>query len=165
MKIIQGIRFAFLFQLTATFTPQARGNCRLFLDTADLKEWDSLLKLGIFSGVTTNPSLLERCTQPCTVKNLNKLAGIALSMTEEFMCQAWGSTADEIYENGLLLNRSTGQGPHHHQSACYHGRCRICQPPGSIWSKGVDDRKLRLEASLGSECSRSQLHCSTSEKK
>jgi hypothetical protein len=57
------------------------------------------------SGVTTsNPSLLERCNQPCTVENLNRLAIAVLSISEEFMCQAWGSTADEIYEKGLLLS-------------------------------------------------------------
>ena len=38
----------------------ARGGSRFFLDTADVAEWEALLPLGMFHGVTTNPTLLER---------------------------------------------------------------------------------------------------------
>lgn len=87
------------------FTPLYRGEGRFFLDTADPAEWDSLLKLGIFYGVTTNPTILERCNQPCTIENIHSLAKQALAQTEEFMCQAWGSTAKEMYETGMALSR------------------------------------------------------------
>lgn len=69
-----------------------RGSCRLFLDTADTNAWDELLPLGIFHGVTTNPTILERCNQPCTIDNLQSLAKEALGQypISEFMCQACG---------------------------------------------------------------------------
>ena len=37
---------------------------RYFLDTADEAEWSELLPLGIFHGVTTNPTLLEAREEP-----------------------------------------------------------------------------------------------------
>lgn len=85
------------------YTPKLRGDNRFFLDTADTAEWDSLLKLGIFHGVTTNPTILEKCGQPCTVANIHVLAERALSQTNEFMCQAWGSTAQELFAIGMQL--------------------------------------------------------------
>lgn len=33
---------------------------RFFLDTADIEEWDRFLPTGIFYGITTNPTILER---------------------------------------------------------------------------------------------------------
>ena len=99
-----------------------RGSNRLFLDTADTSVWEELLPLGIFHGVTTNPTLLERANQACTISNLHALAQKAFSMTttttattstaatgasccHEFMCQAWGSTAEEMYEIGMALSQ------------------------------------------------------------
>lgn len=87
------------------FTPAHRGECRFFLDTADTTEWDELLPLGLFHGVTTNPTLLERANEPCTVSNLHNLATKALSSTDEFMCQTWGSTAKEMYDNGMAISK------------------------------------------------------------
>jgi len=54
--------------------------------------------------VTTNPTLLERAKEPCTIPNLHRLASKALSHTNEFMCQTWGSTAREMYENGMAIS-------------------------------------------------------------
>ncbi len=88
----------------SSFTPPYRGECRFFLDTADTSEWDTLLPRGLFYGVTTNPTLLERADEPCTVDNLHKLATKALQHTEEFMCQSWGSTCDEMYNNGMAIS-------------------------------------------------------------
>lgn len=68
-------------------------------------QWDALLPLGMFHGVTTNPTLLERADEPCTVPNLHRLASKALSHTEEFMCQTWGATAEEMYENGMTISK------------------------------------------------------------
>jgi transaldolase len=80
------------------------GFSRFFLDTADIDEWNRWLKLGIFYGITTNPTILEQCHQPCTVPNLHNLAQQALIHVEEFMCQSWGSTAQELYETGMALS-------------------------------------------------------------
>ena len=91
--------------LVLGFTPLYRGENRFFLDTADTGEWDALLKLGIFYGVTTNPTILERCHQPCTIENVRALAIRALAQTEEFMCQSWGPTAQDLYETGMALSQ------------------------------------------------------------
>ena len=93
-----------IFPLSHSFSKPHRGACRLFLDTAVTSEWDSLLPSGMFYGVTTNPTLLERANEPCTVANLHQLASKALTYTEEFMCQSWGSTAEELYENGMAIS-------------------------------------------------------------
>ncbi|KAL7553851.1 hypothetical protein ACHAWF_017252 [Thalassiosira exigua] len=98
--------WCFCVRRVSAFTPPHRGDCRFFLDTADTSEWDALLPLGLFHGVTTNPTLLERAGQPCTVDNVRRLAGAALSRTEEFMCQTWGSTAEEMYDHGMALSKA-----------------------------------------------------------
>ena len=85
------------------YTPDLRFPGRLFLDTADVAEWDKLLPLGIFHGVTTNPILLQRAGQPCVVPNLHVLASKALQYTEEFMCQAWGRSVEDLVQCGLEL--------------------------------------------------------------
>jgi transaldolase len=101
------IAIAFLLELphSSSFTPPHRGDCRFFLDTADTFEWDDLLPTGMFHGVTTNPTILARANQPCTVSNLHSLAEKALSLTDEFMCQTWGSTAEQMYNNGMEISK------------------------------------------------------------
>jgi transaldolase len=94
-----------------SFSPPLRGNGRLFLDTAVESEWDELLPTGLFHGITTNPTLLEKADQPCTVENLHRLAtkaftgskGKGIPSVHEFMCQAWGATADDLYNIGIKL--------------------------------------------------------------
>ena len=81
-----------------------RGSCRFFLDTADVNEYKSLLPLGIFHGVTTNPTILQRSGVPCTVSAIKGLCSTAFQLgADEFMCQAWGGSADNLYTTGLLL--------------------------------------------------------------
>lgn len=94
---------ASLLNISLSFTPPHRGNSRFFLDTANVEEWKELLPTGIFHGVTTNPTLLERAGQKCTIQNLHKLADIALSLSNEFMCQAWGSTSNELLAKARAL--------------------------------------------------------------
>lgn len=83
------------------FTPTHRGTSRFFLDTADTEDWEALLPTGVFHGVTTNPTLLKRAGEPCTLENLHRLAEKALSLCDEFMCQAWGQ---DLYECGMQLS-------------------------------------------------------------
>lgn len=91
------------------FSPSLRGNGRLFLDTAVESEWEELLPTGLFHGITTNPTLLEKADQPCTVENLHRLASKAFTgakgvpAVNEFMCQAWGANADDLYKIGIRL--------------------------------------------------------------
>ena len=74
--------------------------------TAVKNEWESLLPIGIFHGITTNPTLLERAELECTIPAVQTLAKDALSMVgcDEFMCQAWGSTPEEMYNVGVQLS-------------------------------------------------------------
>jgi transaldolase len=91
---------------TTAFVPELRGSARLFLDTADPKEWEDLLPTGIFEGVTCNPTLLERANQKCTIANLHALSKRALNLSaDEIMVQAWGATSQELYECGMALSR------------------------------------------------------------
>ena len=69
----------------------------LLLDNADPSIWAKWLKLGVFNGITTNPSLLKEASQPCTLLNLKKLAQKAKSIEcKELHIQAWGSSAKDI---------------------------------------------------------------------
>ena len=95
---------ALLLLESCAFTPPHRMDNRLFLDTADTAEWRSLLPTGMFHGVTCNPTLLERANETCTVTNLHKLAAEALTYTNEFMCQSWGSNSDEMYDNAMKIS-------------------------------------------------------------
>ena len=55
---------------TANAAPGARPGLRLFLDSALPADWETWLPRGVFHGVTTNPVLLQRADQPCTLANL-----------------------------------------------------------------------------------------------
>jgi len=93
-------------------TPEARflynrGDCRFFLDTAVVGEWKELLPLGIFHGITTNPTLLKRADLACTIPQCEELAKLAFDLgAREFMLQAWGDCAATMVENGVALASS-----------------------------------------------------------
>ena len=64
---------------------------RLLLDSADPTAWDAWLPSGLFSGVTTNPTLLRRAAQPCTLEHLALLTARAFDAgVQELHLQAWG---------------------------------------------------------------------------
>ncbi|MEZ4386842.1 MAG: transaldolase family protein [Candidatus Krumholzibacteriia bacterium] len=77
---------------------------RLFLDSADVDQWDRWLPLGVFHGVTTNPLLLDRAGQACTYDNLARLGGRAFDLgAREIHLQAWGDDPDELVACGRRL--------------------------------------------------------------
>ncbi len=77
---------------------------RLYLDTADSAAWERLLPLGFCHGVTTNPLLLERAGQACTVANLDRLAARAAELgAREIHLQTWGGDAQAMAANGRAL--------------------------------------------------------------
>jgi transaldolase len=86
------------------FHPSSK-NSQFFLDSADVKQWDRLLPLGIFHGITTNPILLQKAGVPCTLKSLKNLATVALTEYNQpsFMLQTWGATEIMMVENGRRL--------------------------------------------------------------
>lgn len=73
----------------------------LFLDTADIKAWDFWLSKGLFYGVTTNPTLLERAQIPCTLDQLNVLATEAFQRgAQEIHLQTWGTEVEDLVRRG-----------------------------------------------------------------
>jgi transaldolase len=77
---------------------------RLFLDSADPQAWQQWLPSGLFHGVTTNPTLLRRASQPCNLNNLAELSRMALAHgIAELHLQAWGANAAEMLQCGQAL--------------------------------------------------------------
>ncbi len=81
---------------------------RLFLDSAAPEAWARFLPLGVFRGITTNPLLLERAGERCTLENLTRLAGTAADLgAREIQMQVWGDTAEEMTACGEKLAQIT----------------------------------------------------------
>lgn len=77
---------------------------RLFLDSADPQTWQQWLPSGLFHGVTTNPTLLRRAGQPCSLEGLAQLAPVALAHgIQELHLQAWGRSAADMLHCGRVL--------------------------------------------------------------
>lgn len=85
--------------------PEARTpRIRLFLDTADLTQWQNWLPMGLFYGVTTNPLLLEKAQVTCGVEPLKELAQTAFHLgAKEVQLQTWGTSVDTLVKTGELL--------------------------------------------------------------
>lgn len=76
----------------------------LFLDTADQSQWQRWLPLGVFDGITTNPTLLERSQVPCTIESLAALAQSGFDLgVQEIQMQTWGRETETLYKNGQAL--------------------------------------------------------------
>lgn len=77
---------------------------RLYLDSANVTQWELWMSTGLFYGVTTNPSILERDEQRCTLRNLSNLCrmGGKLGMTE-MQFQAWGESPNKMVSVALDL--------------------------------------------------------------
>ncbi|MGB3494873.1 MAG: transaldolase family protein [Elainellaceae cyanobacterium] len=84
--------------------PSSPPHLRLYLDTADPDRWADWLPTGIFYGVTSNPLLLERAGQQCSVENLTGLAHRAFQLgAQEVQMQTWGATEDDLVITGQHL--------------------------------------------------------------
>ncbi len=99
--------------LTDTELEAARNTpgLRLYLDSADPDEWQRFLPLGVFRGVTTNPLLLQRAGQKCTLNNLEKIATRVSDLgAREIQMQVWGDTIDQMFSTGSRLALLRGLG-------------------------------------------------------
>jgi transaldolase len=77
---------------------------RFLIDSADIRDWDELWPLGLFHGITTNPSLLRRAGLSCTTETFAQLADRALSLgCEELHLQAWGTSPEELLYRAQAL--------------------------------------------------------------
>ncbi|MEM9945357.1 MAG: transaldolase family protein [Cyanobacteria bacterium P01_D01_bin.36] len=79
---------------------------RLYLDSADVSEWEAWLPTGLFYGVTCNPTILQKAGVPCELTALKSLTRHALSFDmKEVHLQAWGETVEDLFEVGRALGR------------------------------------------------------------
>ncbi|WP_282605369.1 transaldolase family protein [Pelagibius sp. Alg239-R121] len=77
---------------------------KLFIDSADRAVWKNLAHCGFFSGVTTNPLLLQRAGLTCNNRSVEELhrASIGEGFCE-IQIQSWGETQDDLAETALRL--------------------------------------------------------------
>lgn len=99
--VAEGFSMADLSSSAPTSPPRG---LRMFLDSAVPGDWERQLPLGIIHGVTTNPLLLERAGQECSVENLAQLARVARDLgAREIQLQTWGRTPAEMIRVGHQL--------------------------------------------------------------
>ena len=105
---------AALLARVASMAAPPKGRSRLFLDSASVGEWQDLLPTGLFYGVTTNPTILERDGVPCDVKSVSSLARRALEDygCRQVMVQAWGGTAEAYVRSSLKVLDRVEAGDH-----------------------------------------------------
>mmetsp|Transcript_21069 Transcript_21069/g.31407 ORF Transcript_21069/g.31407 Transcript_21069/m.31407 type:complete len:265 (+) Transcript_21069:90-884(+) len=80
---------------------------RLYLETAVQDEWETLLPLGIFHGITTNPLLMQQAGVSYTSPVYPELRELIRTAVDKFavnkiFVQAWGSSKDELVRTGLI---------------------------------------------------------------
>ncbi|PSC71121.1 Transaldolase [Micractinium conductrix] len=77
---------------------------RLYLDSANVQEWEKWAEAGLFYGFTTNPTILKKDGVPCNIASMRHLTREAFTLDmEELQLQAWGTTGVELYSCGLDL--------------------------------------------------------------
>ena len=70
---------------------------RLLLDSANPEDWQDWWQTGLFTGITTNPTLLLRAKRACNVQSLKELSTTALELgVRELHLQAWGANANAL---------------------------------------------------------------------
>lgn len=75
---------------------------RLYIDTADRDAAEPLLATGLFSGLTTNPTLLHR--ESLRFADLPRLYGWATAAgAREVFLQAWGTGVDDLLRSAQRL--------------------------------------------------------------
>ena len=75
---------------------------KMYVDSAQRDEVEPLLDTGLFHGVTTNPTLLERAE--IGLSDFGQLYSWATTAgAGEVFFQAWGITSNEITDNGMRL--------------------------------------------------------------
>ncbi|WP_062013478.1 transaldolase family protein [Aureimonas sp. AU4] len=84
--------------------PSSRTGLRLFLDTADRAAYARWLPTGLFHGVTTNPTILERSGLRSALPVLADLVETVLRYpVHEVQAQAWGTETKALVQTGRAL--------------------------------------------------------------
>ena len=77
---------------------------KLLIDTAERSIWQKLASSGIYSGVTTNPLLLQRAGLSCSFETVSDLRQAAIDEGfPEIQIQSWGETAEGLSDMALRL--------------------------------------------------------------
>ncbi|KAG2431800.1 hypothetical protein HXX76_009295 [Chlamydomonas incerta] len=77
---------------------------RMFLDSASITNWELWMSTRLFYGITTNPAILEKDGQRCTLSNLQRLCHIGEELgVKEMQFQAWGDSAQSMVSVALDL--------------------------------------------------------------
>jgi len=83
---------------------------RLFLDSADVTQWERWLPTGVFHGVETNPQLLERVGVSCSLAALEAHVARGFELgAREVHVQAWGENAAGLEASGRRLAAFDGR--------------------------------------------------------
>jgi transaldolase len=81
---------------------------KLYVDTADRSAAESLLATGLFHGVTTNPTILQRASKG--VADLKEIYSWAIDAgAREVFFQAWGEDPATLIERGQRLRDLGGE--------------------------------------------------------
>ena len=128
---------------------------QLLLDSADPIIWKDWASVGIFNGITTNPSLLKASNQPCTIKHLKELALKAEAAGyKELHLQAWGENPEEITACGYALGRLTTKSLKVHikipitQTGCKAGKVLIKSNHSITFTACYESSQVLVAAAL-----------------
>ncbi|KAG2454458.1 hypothetical protein HYH02_001477 [Chlamydomonas schloesseri] len=84
--------------------PSSWTQLRLFLDSASVTNWELWMSTRLFYGITTNPTILEKDGQRCTLTNLQRLCHLGEDLgVKEMQFQAWGDSAQSMVSVALDL--------------------------------------------------------------
>lgn len=72
---------------------------KLYIDSADRPTVEKLLKMGLFTGVTTNPAILHKAGLGSS--DIPDLVGWTIDAgAQQVFVQSWGTSAEEIADRG-----------------------------------------------------------------
>ncbi|MBI9046637.1 MAG: hypothetical protein JEZ06_19255 [Anaerolineaceae bacterium] len=81
-----------------------KSDLRLYVDSADVKDWKVYLGTGIFYGVTTNPKLIKQAGIKFEIDQLSGLAHTAFDLgANEIHMQVWGRETENMLKVGREL--------------------------------------------------------------
>lgn len=78
---------------------------RVYLDTADGREIQELMKWGSFAGITTNPIILNKAG----LDVWNAIDDLSPLFNGDFFVQTWGGSAEEMKTNAIKISEKLGK--------------------------------------------------------
>jgi len=107
----------------------------LYVDSAARDDVEPLLEVGIFRGITTNPTILDRAG--LSGKDIPDVYQWAVAAgAQEVFLQTWGDTADELEKRGRDLAELGDR-------AAREQRRRICHPRDAVGTAREVERRRR----------------------